>query len=49
MKESDSRGEVTLVHSHGAFVRVAFPNGPHGVQAAGDDDAGSLREWCEWC
>lgn len=42
-------GELTLVHSQVAFVRVAFANGPHGVQAAGDDDTGSLREWCEWC
>lgn len=38
------RGEFTLVHSQVAFVRVASANGAHGMQAAGDDDTGSLRK-----
>lgn len=43
------RGQVTLVHSQVASVRVAFANGPHGMQATGDDDTRSLRKWRERC
>lgn len=36
--------DLTLVHGHVVFVRVAFADGTHAVQAGGYDDGGHLGE-----
>ncbi len=41
--------DLTLVHGHVVFVRVAFADGSHAVHAGGYDDGGHLGEWHEGC
>lgn len=40
---------LTLVHGHVIFVRVAFADGSHAVQAGRDDDGRGLGQRCERC
>lgn len=41
---SDCKHVLTLVHGHVIFVRVAFAEGSHAVQAGGDDDGRVLGQ-----